>query len=145
MKLRWDILKHYTLEIGIYLCAFLFVYAAVSKLLDFETFETQLGQSPLLSAYAKPVAFGVPLFELIIAFFLMYKPFRMIALFGFLGMMVMFTTYIIVVLIFSPYIPCSCGGVLEALGWKEHLIFNSLFIGVALIGIFVEKEAETYK
>ncbi|MBA6152708.1 MauE/DoxX family redox-associated membrane protein [Gelidibacter maritimus] len=128
MKLKWDILKHYTLELGIYLCSFLFVYAAVSKLLDFETFETQLGQSPLLSAYAKPVAIGVPFLELIIAFFLMFKRSRLLALFGFFAMMMMFTTYIVIILNFTDFVPCSCGGVLEALGWTEHLVFNSVFI-----------------
>ncbi|WP_417370971.1 MauE/DoxX family redox-associated membrane protein [Gelidibacter japonicus] len=142
MKLRWDILKHYTLEIGIYLCAFLFVYAAVSKLLDFETFETQLGQSPLLSAYAKPIAIGVPLLELLISFFLVFKRSRRIALYGFFAMMVMFTTYIVIILNFTDFVPCSCGGVLEALGWTEHLIFNVFFIGVAIIGILNERKAE---
>ena len=140
MKLRWDILKHYTLEIGIYLCAFLFVYAAVSKLLDFETFETQLGQSPLLSAYAKPIAIGVPLLELLISFFLVFKRSRRIALYGFFAMMVMFTTYIVIILNFTDFVPCSCGGVLEALGWTEHLIFNVCFIILALIALMIEKK-----
>ena len=106
----------------------LFVYAAVSKLLDFETFQTQLGQSPLLSAYAKPVAIGVPLFELLISFLLMFKRFRRMALLGFYCMMVMFTAYIVIILNFTDFVPCSCGGVLEALGWTEHLIFNGVFV-----------------
>ncbi|MCK0115243.1 MauE/DoxX family redox-associated membrane protein [Gelidibacter sp. F63206] len=142
MKLRWEILKHYILEIGIYLCAFLFVYAAVSKLLDFETFETQLGQSPLLSAYAKPVAIGVPLLELLISFFLVFKRTRRIALYGFFAMMVMFTTYIVIILNFTDFVPCSCGGVLEALGWTEHLIFNICFIILALIALVLKKKQD---
>lgn len=141
MKLRWDILKHYTLELGIYLCSFLFVYAAVSKLLDFETFETQLGQSPLLSAYAKPVAIGVPLLELLISLLLVFKRSRRIALYGFFAMMVMFTTYIVIILNFTDFVPCSCGGVLETLGWTEHLIFNGVFVLLSgyLLWSFLEK------
>lgn len=135
MRPRWDILKHYTLEIGIYLCAFLFVYAAVSKLLDFETFETQLGQSPLLSAYAKPIAIGVPLLELLISLFLVFKRTRRIALYGFFTMMVMFTAYIVIILNFTDFVPCSCGGVLEALGWTEHMVFNICFIIIAVSGL----------
>ncbi|MGV8815781.1 MAG: MauE/DoxX family redox-associated membrane protein [Gelidibacter sp.] len=106
----------------------LFVYAALSKLLDFETFETQLGQSPLLSAYAKPVAIGVPILELLIALSLMVSRFRVWGLYGFYCMMVMFTSYILIILNFTSFTPCSCGGVLEDLGWTEHLIFNILFI-----------------
>ena len=48
----------------------LFVYAAVSKLLDFENFQVQLGQSPLLSAYAGFISYAVPVIELFICFFL---------------------------------------------------------------------------
>ena len=39
-----------------YLYIFLFTYTAISKIIDFETFLVQLGQSPLLSAYANWVA-----------------------------------------------------------------------------------------
>ena len=37
----------------------LFIYAAASKMLDFENFQVQLAQSPLLSAYAGFISYGV--------------------------------------------------------------------------------------
>lgn len=114
----------------------LFVYAAVSKLLDFETFQTQLGQSPLLSAYAKPLAIGVPFLELLIALGLMMPRFRLWALYGFYGLMVMFTTYIVIILNFSDFIPCSCGGVLEKMSWTEHLWFNLIVCLLSLLALF---------
>lgn len=123
-----------------YLFILLFVYAAVSKLLDFETFETQLGQSPLLSPYVRSVSLGVIVVELIASGLLMFRKTRLIGLYLSFFLMVMFTTYIIVILNFSPYVPCSCGGVLEAFGWKEHLIFNILFVGVAIIGILIRRK-----
>lgn len=114
----------------------LFVYAAVSKLLDFETFQTQLGQSPLLSAYAKPVAIGIPFLELFIALGLMMPRFRLWALYGFFGLMVMFTTYIVIILNFSDFIPCSCGGILEKMSWTEHLWFNLIVCLLSLLALF---------
>ena len=54
------------LELICLLYILLFVYAAVSKLLDFENFQVQLGQSPLLSAFAGWVAWIVPIVEIII-------------------------------------------------------------------------------
>jgi hypothetical protein len=42
-----------------FLYIILFTYAAISKLIDFENFQTQLGQSPLLSAYAASISFLV--------------------------------------------------------------------------------------
>lgn len=126
-----------TEQILILLFILLFVYAAVSKLVDYETFENQLGQSPLLSAFAGWVAPGVLMGELGIAVLLLFERTRLIALIGFYSLMVLFTTYIIIILNFTDFIPCSCGGVLEQLGWTEHLIFNVGFILLAVVGIFM--------
>lgn len=118
----------------------LFSYAAVSKLLDYETFETQLGQSPLLSDYAGLVSVGVIVIELIVSGLLMFHKTGLIGLYLSFFLMAMFTTYIIVILNFSSSIPCSCGGVLDTLGWSEHLIFNVFFIGVAFVVILIERK-----
>jgi hypothetical protein len=37
-------------------------------------------------------------------------------------------------LLFTPKLPCSCGGVLKNLSWKEHLMFNFCFTAIAFIG-----------
>ena len=86
-------------------CAFLMVYAATSKLWDFQRFKVQLGQSPVLTAYVEWVAWSVPLTEYILALLLLIDTTREKALFGFLGLMTMFTTYIVIVLNFSDYVP----------------------------------------
>src|SRR5690606_1342079 len=102
---------------------------------NFEQFKVQLGQSPVLTAHVEWVAWFVPLSEYILALLLLIETTRRKALFGFLGLMTMFTTYIVIVLNFSDYIPCSCGGVLEDLGWTEHVLFNLFFMAVAIIAI----------
>lgn len=115
----------------------LFVYAAVSKLLDFENFQVQLGQSPLLSAYASYVAWIVPAAEIIIALLLLSSKFKYEGLILAYSLMILFTTYIIIILNFSPFVPCSCGGVLSKLGWTEHLIFNIVFAVIAVVGVIL--------
>lgn len=124
-------------EVICLLYVLLFVYAAISKLLDFNTFQNQLGQSPLLSAYAGIVSWSVPLLELAIATMLIIPKFRKIGLYAAFTLMVMFTTYIFIILNFSDFVPCSCGGVLEKLGWTEHLIFNIIFILLAALALFL--------
>lgn len=114
----------------------LFVYAATSKLLDFETFQIQLAQSPLLSAYAGMVSVLVPSIEILIALLLLIPQFRVRVLYGAFTLMVLFTTYIFIILNFSDFIPCSCGGVLEKLSWTQHLIFNVVFILLVIVAIF---------
>ncbi|MBQ0152790.1 MAG: hypothetical protein KBS61_07855, partial [Chryseobacterium sp.] len=103
--------------------------------MDFETFQTQLGQSPLLASYALPISYGIIMLELFTAILLMMNRYRKLALQISLLLMVMFTTYIVIILYFTPFTPCSCGGVLEKMGWTEHLVFNVFFIVLALIGI----------
>lgn len=111
-----------------YLCVLLFLYAAASKILDYENFRVQLAQSPLLSAFAGYVAWGVPAFEILISVMLMSEKWRAIGLYLAFGLMVMFTAYIYIILNYSAFVPCSCGGVLEKMSWNQHLAFNVLFI-----------------
>ncbi|WP_299109448.1 MauE/DoxX family redox-associated membrane protein [uncultured Winogradskyella sp.] len=113
----------------------LFVYAASSKFLDFSNFQIQLGQSPILTAYAEWVSWGIPILELLIVAFLSFPKYVYYAFFASYSLMIMFTTYIIIILNFSDFIPCSCGGVLEKLSWTEHMLLNVLLIAIAILGI----------
>ena len=107
------------------------------QLWDFGQFKVQLGQSPVLTAYVDGVAWMVPGVEYLLALLLLFNGTRLVAFYGSLVLMVMFTTYILLVLNFSDYIPCSCGGVLEDLGWTEHIVFNLFFVALAIIGIIL--------
>jgi uncharacterized membrane protein YphA (DoxX/SURF4 family) len=115
----------------------LFVYASASKLIDYEKFTIQIGQSPLLTGFGSTIPWLVIVLELVMSLALAIPRLRLAALFGSFSLMVMFTAYIIAVLYYSPYVPCSCGGVLEKMGWKEHLIFNFAFMVLAVAGILL--------
>ncbi|MDD7886113.1 MauE/DoxX family redox-associated membrane protein [Flavivirga sp. 57AJ16] len=129
--------KNILLELICMLFILLFVYAAVSKFLIFDEFKIQIGQSPVLTAYTSWVAFGVPTIEILISLALVIPKFRLPALYAAFTLMIMFTTYIFIILNFSDFIPCSCGGVLEKLDWTEHLIFNIFFVVLAFIGVMI--------
>ncbi|WP_269234997.1 MauE/DoxX family redox-associated membrane protein [Flavobacterium flavigenum] len=133
-------LKSVVIEIICYLYILLFVYAAVSKLLDFENFQVQLGQSPLLSAFAVWVAWLVPLIELVIAAALIIPKFRNVGLFGTLALMTMFSFYIYIILHYSSFIPCSCGGILEKMTWNIHLVFNIVFVLLSVMAIILNRQ-----
>jgi len=116
----------------------LMVYAAVSKLIDFENFQVQLGQSPMLSAFAGWLAVVVPAVELVIAFLLAIPRTRLLGNIGASSLMTMFTVYIYIILNYGSYVPCSCGGVLENLGWREHLYFNSFFVLISMVAVVLD-------
>lgn len=131
------------IEIVSLLYILLFVYAAASKLLDFENFQVQLGQSPLISSFAGPVSYIVPLIEIGISIFLAIPRFRKIALYFGFSLMVMFSAYIFIMINYSPFVPCSCGGILEKMGWKTHLYFNLGYVVLGGIGILSFEESGT--
>lgn len=115
-------------EIISYLYILLFVYAGASKLLDFENFGVQLGQSPVTSHYAKAIAVFIPFYEIAIALLLLIPSMRLYGLYLGSFLMVTFSAYIFIILTYSSYIPCSCGGILEQMGWWEHFVFNIVFV-----------------
>ncbi|ABQ06059.1 MULTISPECIES: MauE/DoxX family redox-associated membrane protein [Flavobacterium] len=115
----------------------LFVYASVSKIIDFENFQVQLGQSPLLSAFAVPVSWGVIISELGIALMLVFPGSRKIGLYAGFCLMTMFSAYIFIILNYSSFVPCSCGGILEKMSWGTHLAFNIVFVLLAALAITV--------
>lgn len=134
--------RNMIIEIICVLFIILFVYAALTKLLDYEKFRVQIGQSPLLTAFAGWIAWMVPVAEILIAIMLVFIRLRLVGLYAAFSLMVMFTTYIICILTLSLYIPCSCGGVLEKLGWKEHLVFNIAFIILAAAAVLLSYRKE---
>ncbi len=130
-------------DVIVYLYIMLFVYAALTKILDFENFQIELAQSPLLTTFAGPISFAVPIIEVLIALFLSYHKTRKIALYSGFGLMVMFTVYIVIMVNFSPFVPCSCGGILEKMTWNQHLIFNIIFVIFGLIAIVISNKKNT--
>ncbi|NUY81907.1 hypothetical protein HUK80_13465 [Flavobacterium sp. MAH-1] len=124
--------KKVFVDIVRFLYILLFVYASVSKLLEFDHFRIQLGKSPLLSVFAEVLVWAVPVGELLIVALLCLPKLRVAGLWASFFVMLLFTAYIAIMLNFSSYVPCSCGGILEDLDWTEHLVFN---IAVSVLGL----------
>lgn len=116
----------------------LFVYAAVSKLIDFENFRVQLGQSPMLSIFASWISWAVIGIELLTAILLAVPKTKISGLYLSLGLMIMFSAYIFIMLHFSSFVPCSCGGILEKMSWNIHLIFNLIFTLLAVLALLLQ-------
>jgi len=138
--MKWSTsIRKIIIEVICYFFASMFVYAAVSKILEFDNFQAQLGQSVILGAYAGVVSYGVLTAELAAALLLVIPKYRTVALICSFILMASFTVYIFIILNFSPSIPCSCGGILEKMGWKEHLIFNIICLAAAATGLLLHR------
>lgn len=123
-----------------YSLGFLFLYAALSKLNGYGKFEVTIGQNAMLHPYAGWLAWMVPCAEMVLAVMLVFPRLRRLALYGSLGLMAMFTAYVFIVWVFEgPDVPCQCGGVLSAMSWGQHLVFNMVFTGLAGVGVVLEE------
>jgi hypothetical protein len=120
------------------LLIFLFIYAALSKILDLDKFKYQLSQSPFISNISGFVAWAIPVGEILIAFSLIFKRTRLTGLYLSFFLMLLFTGYLFIMLRYSSYLPCSCGGVLSNMSWKQHFFFNLGFTGWSLTGVMVQ-------
>ncbi len=126
------------------LIAILFVYAAISKLLDYGTFRLQLSQSPFITGFANLIVWALPVIEITISLLLTFPALRLFGLYASLFLLSLFTAYLVAMLNFSYYIPCSCGGVLSSLSWKQHIVLNIAFIVLSATSIHlytIEKDA----
>src|ERR1700712_4227739 len=122
-------------EIVAFLLIVLFTYTATSKLFGYSNFKFQLTRSPFITGIAGTIAWLLPMSEIIIACMLCINRLRQTGLYASFFMMLVFTGYIYAMLHFSPFLPCSCGGVLAAMSWQQHFYFNIFFIILALTGI----------
>jgi len=116
----------------------LFGYASTSKLVEYDTFRLQLGQSPFISSFAPILTWAVPAVELLAVTLLIPARTRLSGLYISLFLMTLFSAYIYAMLHYSFYIPCSCGGILEKLDWKDHLYLNLGFLALILTGIYLD-------
>jgi hypothetical protein len=117
----------------------LFVYTATSKLLDLPGFRATLERSPLIGNFSYIISWTVPVIELAISTMLFIPMFRQPGFLLSFILMSLFTFYIGYMLLFTPDLPCSCGGVIKSMGWRDHLLFNILFTLLAFTGWLLMK------
>lgn len=114
---------------------FLFAYTAVSKLVDLDAFQLTLHQSSLIENKARLIARLLPMIELAIVFLLLLPNTRQAGIYVATSLMLLFTFYVLYMLITESKLPCSCGGIIGALSWKAHLLLNAFFSGLGIFQI----------
>lgn len=132
--------KRLAVDIIAHLFIILFLYTGIAKLIEFDVFQEQLMDSPLLSFAAPVVAWGLPITEFIVSIALFLPKYRLRGLYAIFILMILFTAYVGILLSISTELPCSCGGIIEALSWPAHLAVNIALVGLALTGIILAKK-----
>lgn len=120
-------------EIVAALYVLLFVYTGVDKLRNWETFQGALEKSTITAAYSQFLGIAVPTAELLIAALLVIPASRHIGQVLGTALMSAFTIYVAYMIAFSPELPCTCGGIIQSMTWRQHLVLNSTYV---ILGIF---------
>lgn len=133
--------KRLIIDIVVLLLVILFLYTAVSKFVDFDSFARDLNSQPFPNSLTPILKWILPILEIGIAITLFFERTRMIGLYCSFMLMSLFTLYTALVLfkLFDD-VPCSCGGVITHLSWTQHLIFNLFFVIIISIAIRLSRE-----
>jgi Methylamine utilisation protein MauE len=101
------------IEIISSLLIFLFVYTAISKLLDYTAFKSVLSKSPLIGGFTAVVVLALPITEGLVSVLLFIPRTRLWGLYGSLILMTVFTLYLAFMILFTPSFPCPRDGLLK--------------------------------
>lgn len=112
----------------------LFTYTGVSKIIDHNNFQGVLAQSPLIGWSAQILSWVIPVIELITAVLLLIPNKKCQGFLLATILMCLFTCYLLYMIVFESHLPCSCGGVIKQMSWRQHLLFNVFFTTIAIIG-----------
>jgi putative oxidoreductase len=132
--------KQVLIECAAALLIMLFLYASLSKFFDFKTFTGEMNNQPLPNSWTPFLVWFIPLSEILISAALIFEKTRLLGFYASLFFMSLFTVYTSIILLhFFPYIPCSCGGVIKKLTWRQHLVFNLFFVVLSVAGIIQQR------
>jgi uncharacterized membrane protein YphA (DoxX/SURF4 family) len=128
-----------------YLFILLFLYTGLSKIIDYSVFKEQIAVTPIFTKTAPIIAWLLPLTEIIVSVLLFLPKRRRIGLYFSAFLMLMFTAYIVYIIYVDEKLPCSCGGIIESLSWKQHLVFNGFMVILAVVAILLSNKINSKK
>jgi hypothetical protein len=133
--------KQLILEIICALLIVLFLYTGVEKLINLRGFKESLMYQPFPHWLSSLLVYLLPTVELSIVLLLIFERTRLVGLISSFVVMVIFTAYASLVLVkVFGFTPCACGGIIKNLSWPQHLLFNTFYAILTIIGIILRNE-----
>lgn len=118
-------LRIWFVELTIALMVLLFLSTALTKLSDAAGFARAMERSLLIAGFNKFLSITVPAVELLTVTLLIIPNMRYRGLKLSSLLMTAFTIYTGLVLFLYPTdLPCTCGGILRQLSWRQHFGLN---------------------
>jgi uncharacterized membrane protein YphA (DoxX/SURF4 family) len=132
--------KNTYVEIICALLIILFIYTGLNKMMDIDKFKYEMGRSPFIQDMSGFIAYTLPAGEMLLALLLIIKRTRLLGLYLSFALMALFTGYIWLMLNYAYDLPCSCGGIISKMSWHQHLVFNAVFTGLAIVAVVLQSK-----
>jgi putative oxidoreductase len=130
-------------QLVIFLMIIIWVYAAASKIFEFQHFKAEMHSQVLYPFLQTMIIYFLPPAELGVAILLAIDKTRLAGMYCSFALLLLFTVYIaLIILHLFKRVPCSCGGILEHMGWTAHLLFNLFLLILTFSTIFIIKRKE---
>lgn len=142
--MRKHLTEQFLVELIASLFILLFLYTGLSKLNEHTAFQVVLSKSPLLTTSSIVLSWLLPIIEIATSVLLFFTATRKYGLVTSMALMVAFTLYISYMLLFTPNLPCSCGGVLKQLNWSQHLVFNIIFLLLSIMALWLSNKNKLF-
>lgn len=127
-----------TVQVVSFLLIILWIYAASSKLMNFNMFRQQMSWQMLFPFIKHTIIYILPAAEVLTAFLLVFERTQRAGLYFSFTMLLAFTIYVgLAVFKFFDHIPCSCGGILNKMTWNAHFLLNIFFLLLTALGIYM--------
>lgn len=135
--------KKIALEGIVSMLILLYLYTGLTQVLSFRFFYGNIFNQPIFQ-WSKPVlVYLIPASQLLIAGGLLFERTRKFALWASLGLLTVFTTYILLIILNAlARVPCSCGGVISSFTWPQHLVFNLFFLLINVTALFLRRPTQ---
>lgn len=114
----------------------LWTYTGFDKIIHWETSRKAFHNQTFPAELAEVLAYATPITELLIALLLLFSVSRWWGYLSSILLLTVFTTYVGLIWVGAfPRVPCNCAGILESLGWGEHLMLNLLMLAIGVYGL----------
>ncbi len=114
----------------------MWTYAGLVKLLNFSESRAQILNQPFPQVMSDILLYIIPIVELLIVILIFIPSVRK---WGFVLSAFLLGLFSIYIILIKNYlfdrIPCSCGGIISGFSWTQHLIFNTIFLILSLLGL----------
>ncbi|MDN3594389.1 MauE/DoxX family redox-associated membrane protein [Zunongwangia endophytica] len=129
----------YVSKVLLFYFVLLLTYTGISKITELKTLYTTLINAPLYldNELATIGQWLIPISEIALALSISFKKTRKIGYLGITSLFILLSLYSGWINWFLPNKPCSCGGLISLLSWKQHVLFNLINLLLALTAWYI--------